>query len=152
MNHLEHHLLQNEHILHRSMAHWVVFVSPAIWVFITMVLTYQNTIVALLAYMTGLISVINLINALITYNMSEYAITNKRVLVKTGFFSHSFLEVLLPRVESIQVSQGLLGRLFNYGTIVIRGFSGAKDPFRFLDQPIGFHHCVQEQIEKSKTQ
>jgi len=48
--------------------------------------------------------------AIIRKAATEVAVSNKRVLVKSGFFSHNSIEVLLPKVESIGVNESIFAR------------------------------------------
>jgi len=93
----------------------------------------------LLAILTGIASFIR-------YSTSEFGITNKRVLAKVGFIRRNSLEVLLSKVEGIQVNQGILGRILGFGSIVVSGTGGTKDPFHKISAPLEFRRRVQEQI------
>ncbi|MFP5211234.1 MAG: PH domain-containing protein [Acidobacteriota bacterium] len=67
---------------------------------------------------------------------TELGITSKRVIVKTGLLSSSTKESTLDKVQNVTFRQSLLGKLFNYGTVVIQtaatyggeGLRGVKDP------------------------
>ena len=85
------------------------------------------------------------INPLVQYLTSEFAVTNKRVLVKVGFISRHTLELLLSKVETIGVDQSILGRILGYGTIVVIGTGGTREPFKAIADPLGFRHQVQGQ-------
>jgi uncharacterized membrane protein YdbT with pleckstrin-like domain len=74
----------------------------------------------------------------ILYKTTEIAITNKRIIAKFGFISRSTIEINLPKVESVQVDQSVLGRMLDYGTIVVAGagtpnlsIPGAAEPLLF---------------------
>lgn len=74
----------------------------------------------------------------IVYRTTEIAITNKRIIAKFGFVSRSTIEINLPKVESVQVDQGVLGRMLDYGTIIVSGagtpnlaIPGAAEPLEF---------------------
>jgi uncharacterized membrane protein YdbT with pleckstrin-like domain len=74
----------------------------------------------------------------IIYRTTEIAITNKRIIAKFGFVSRSTIEINLPKVESVQVDQGVMGRMLDYGTIIVAGAGtpsltvpGAADPLEF---------------------
>jgi uncharacterized membrane protein YdbT with pleckstrin-like domain len=74
----------------------------------------------------------------IIYKTTEIAITNKRIIAKFGFISRSTTEINLPKIESLQVDQGVMARLFGYGTIVVAGagtpnlrIPGIADPLLF---------------------
>ena len=52
------------------------------------------------------------IAAALRYITTELAFTNKRVIAKFGFISRRTIELNLTKVESVQVNQGILGRVF----------------------------------------
>ena len=102
-----------------------------------------------LATLVFLLAIYWLIKALIQFISSEFALTNKRVLLKHGFIKRDSLETLLSKIEGIQLQQGIFGRLFDYGTIVIIGMGGTKNPFHKIQKPMEFRKVVQEQISKN---
>jgi uncharacterized membrane protein YdbT with pleckstrin-like domain len=91
-----------------------------------------------------LVGIIWFINALIRYLTSEFAITNKRIIIKVGLIKRITLEMNREKIESIGVDQGILGRIFNYGTIVISGTGSTKQIFKAIVNPIQFRKIAQE--------
>ena len=81
--------------------------------------------------------------ALIRRNSTELAVTNRRVIAKFGFIRRSTVELNLAKVESIRVEQSVLGRIFNYGSIIVTGTGSTMDPIPFIANPIGFRQAVQ---------
>lgn len=81
---------------------------------------------------------------LIEYGTSEFAITNKRIIIKVGFISRRTLEMNLSKVESVNVNQGILGRILGYGTIIVIGTGGTKEPFESIADPLAFRKKFQE--------
>ena len=79
---------------------------------------------------------------------TEMAVTNRRVVIKTGLMSRKTIEMLLNKVESIEVSETTFGRMLGYGTIVMIGTGGTSDPFHQVAHPLEFRSQVQQQIEK----
>lgn len=80
--------------------------------------------------------------ALITLMTSEMAVTNIKVIAKRGVISRDTIEMGLSKVESIQVHQGILGRLFDYGTIIVSGAGNPQAPIRGIAQPMKFRAAV----------
>ena len=76
--------------------------------------------------------------AYIRYKTTELAITSKRVIVKTGFISRSTMEINLNKVESLQVDQAVMGRMFNFGTLTIAGTGTTHAPLTGIADPIEF--------------
>jgi uncharacterized membrane protein YdbT with pleckstrin-like domain len=147
MGYIEENLMGGEDIIYRTKLHWIVFLWPVIWFIIALLLIFSgggdtNAVggfFVLIAIITGIASFIN-------YSTSEFGVTNKRVLAKVGFIRRNSLEVLLTKVEGIQVNQGILGRMLDYGSIVISGTGGTKDPFHKIPTPLEFRKKTQEQI------
>jgi uncharacterized membrane protein YdbT with pleckstrin-like domain len=74
----------------------------------------------------------------------EFAITNKRIIVKTGLISRKTLEMNLNKIESVNVDQSILGRMLGYGTIRIIGTGGTREEFPNISNPIEFRKKFQE--------
>jgi PH (Pleckstrin Homology) domain-containing protein len=81
-------------------------------------------------------------------NATEMAVTNRRVVIKSGLVSRKTIEMLLAKVESIEVTETAVGRLLGYGTIVVIGTGGTPEPFHKVAHPLEFRNQVQQQIEK----
>jgi uncharacterized membrane protein YdbT with pleckstrin-like domain len=84
------------------------------------------------------IGLIILLSVFIRYKSTELAVTNKRVIAKFGFIRRRTVEINLKKVESMQVHQGLLGRLFNYGSIVVAGAGNPQAPIPGISAPMEF--------------
>jgi uncharacterized membrane protein YdbT with pleckstrin-like domain len=69
---------------------------------------------------------------------TEIAITNRRIIHKSGFIRRDTIEMSVEKVESVDVNQSLLGRLLDYGDIVVRGTGAGLAPFREIDAPLTF--------------
>jgi uncharacterized membrane protein YdbT with pleckstrin-like domain len=80
----------------------------------------------------------------IKYKSTELAITNRRVIAKFGFISRRTIELNLAKVESIQVDQSLMGRVFDYGTLVMSGAGAAQAPIAGIADPLAFRRAFIE--------
>ena len=96
------------------------------------------------------IGLIFLIMAYIRYKTTELAITTKRVIVKFGFIRRSTIEININKVESIQVDQEVLGRMFNFGTLVISGAGNPQAPIAGISGPIEFRRAFIEAQDRSR--
>ena len=118
-NYVQQNLSAGEQVVYEAKLHWIIFVS-------------------LKALLTLFIA------PLIAVSTTEFAITNKRVIIKVGLVSRRTLEMNLNKIESVNVNQGILGRLLGYGTIVIVGTGGTKEPFAAISDPLTFRKKFQE--------
>jgi uncharacterized membrane protein YdbT with pleckstrin-like domain len=82
--------------------------------------------------------------AFIRYKTTELAVTNKRVIAKFGFISRHTIELNLNKVESVQVKQGIFGRIFNYGSLVISGAGNPQAPIPGISEPMKFKNMLTE--------
>lgn len=77
----------------------------------------------------------------VRYKATEIAVTNRRIVIKLGFISRRTLEINVGKVESVQIEQGILGRMFGFGTIIIAGTGATHEPLRGITDPIGFRRA-----------
>jgi uncharacterized membrane protein YdbT with pleckstrin-like domain len=119
MSYVENNLIKDERVEHQTSYHWVTFFS--------------------------LRSIFTLFIApLLDRYTDEFAITNKRIIVKTGLISRKTLEMNLNRIESVTVDQSIAGRIFNFGNISIIGTGGTKETFKNIKKPLEFRKKFQE--------
>jgi len=105
-------------------------------------------LVLLPAFGLGLIF---LIMAYVRYKTTELAITTRRVIVKHGFVRRRTVEINISKVESIQVDQEILGRLFNFGTLVIAGAGDPQAPIAGISSPMAFRKAFIEAQDQAKS-
>jgi uncharacterized membrane protein YdbT with pleckstrin-like domain len=89
------------------------------------------------------------IMAFIRYKTTEMAFTNKRVIAKFGFISRQTIELNISKVESIQVNQGILGRIFNFGTLIVSGAGNPQAPIPGISDPMAFRRAFMESQDQA---
>jgi uncharacterized membrane protein YdbT with pleckstrin-like domain len=75
---------------------------------------------------------------------SEFVITNRRVIIKKGFIARDTFEMNLSKIESVNVDQTVMGRIFNYGSMTIIGSGGTRETFHKISKPLAFRKAFQE--------
>ena len=73
---------------------------------------------------------------------TEIAVTNRRIILKRGLIRRHTVEMNMEKVESVDVDQSLLGRLFNYGDITIRGTGSSFERLSNIDAPLKLRTTV----------
>jgi len=146
MSYIKNTLLSDEKILYFTRPHWIIFFQPLLWIFIgstSFIVLKWNAYLGFLPIIYGIFSAVS---SLISYYFSEYGITDKRVLIKTGLVRRKSFEIFLKRIEGVYIDQSILGRIFDYGIVVISGIGGSKDFFPYIPTPLKFRSKVQELI------
>ena len=146
-------LQPNESPLHKTTIHWIIFLRAGIAALVfSIILVPISAAFASTAEMSPipvglavfvLLIALLVIPPLITYLTSELVISDRRVLIKVGFISRRSIEMFISKIESVDVNQGIFGRLFDYGTVTLRGTGGSAEPFRLIAHPIQFRNCIQ---------
>lgn len=149
MSYIENNLQPGEQIIYRTQLHNIIFLWPGIF-FIVSIALFSSGVSGAVGGMFILLFIFipSLLGVLITRSTSEFAVTNKRVLIKTGWIRRTSLELLNTKVEGIIVDQGILGRIFNFGTIVVSGVGTTRQPFKNIEKPLEFRTQVNNQISK----
>jgi hypothetical protein len=81
-------------------------------------------------------------------NATEMAVTTRRVVIKTGLTSRKTIEMLLNKVETIEVNEPGIGRVLGYGSIAMIGTGGTSEQFHKMARPLEFRSAAQREIEK----
>ena len=153
MGYVEDQLLAGEQVQYRTHLHKLIYLLPglfaalmtagAVWAF-----SAGTSWAGLLAIGVGFIP---LLVTHIKYTSSEFAVTDKRVIIKVGWIRRRTLETMLGKVEGIGVEQGIMGRLLGFGTITVTGTGGTKEPFPNIARPLEFRRQVQSQVSATES-
>jgi uncharacterized membrane protein YdbT with pleckstrin-like domain len=112
-------LLPQEEVRYATTLHWAVFLRPL-------------SIVTLFVY------------GIYLRATHAYVVTNRRVVVREGWWTRNTLELLLNKVETVEVHQDVFGRLFGYGIVEICGTGGTNERFHGISDPLAFRRAVHE--------
>jgi uncharacterized membrane protein YdbT with pleckstrin-like domain len=93
---------------------------------------------ATIASIIGTVLIVGLILVfeMIKIYVSEFAITNKRVISKLGLIRRDVEEMNLKSIESVNLKQSIIGRILNYGSIIISGRGSSQVTFKDIDDPV----------------
>jgi len=122
-NYVNSSLIREEHVVYEAKNHWIIFISLG-------------------SFLTLFIA------PLIENWTSEFAITNKRVVIKLGLISRKTLEMNLSKIESVNVDQSIMGRILGYGAITIIGTGGTRETFTDISDPMQFRRTFQECVDQ----
>ncbi len=75
---------------------------------------------------------------------TEIAITNSRLVYKRGLVARHVGEINIDRIEGVNVLQSILGRIFNYGRIMVRGMGVGEVLLPPIENPIAFRRAIEE--------
>lgn len=146
MSYIEANLQPGEEIQYQAKLHLFLFLQPVVLLLLgwwlygseTGILHYGG--IFLLA-----IGLISLVQRLMVKIGSEYVVTNKRVVLKTGVVSRKAVDLVLTKCEGLHIKQSVLGRIFNYGTITVTT-GGTTSSYPFISSPLTFRKEINIQI------
>ena len=149
MSSIDKNLLSDEQIIYRTKKHWIIFFAPAAWALAAIFFAFNaNPWVAKAAIAPALAALILGIGKWLEYITAEFVVTNKRVMMKEGFFTRHSNELRLATVSNMNVDQSLLGQLLDYGTVVISPFGSARDVFTEIAHPFEFQKQTQMRLDQ----
>ena len=140
MSYVDKTLLPEERVTHRTHLNKIMFFWPAVVVLIALPLFLAGAYIGATVLLAG---VIGGLATYLRYTSSEFAVTNRRVIIKIGLVRLRTLEMLLSKIEAITVDQGIGGRIFGYGAITVIGTGGTKETFDRIADPLEFRRAVQ---------
>ena len=155
MSYVRKHLQEGETVVYETTVHWIVYWRAILWLVLAIIVgvmgaalatalgnkIYANALsIGAIPFAAG--AVVLWLHALIRRATTELAITDRRIVVKVGLIRPTTSEMNRSKVESVLVEQSVLGRLLDFGTILIKGTGGGLEPLVGIDHPIKFRSFV----------
>jgi hypothetical protein len=166
VNFIKSNLLDGEEIIYTAKLHWGIFIKP-VMIFILALIFFISfrSIIGVFGYLAYdlsgflqpvryiilLLSIIHMIIIIIDYKKTEICVTNIRISRKKGIISRITLDIKLNMVETVIFSQGIVGRLFNYGHVYFTGVGAIISKFHGVYDPLVLRNIIIKQITKKET-
>ena len=145
-------LQPGETIVYTTRLHWLIYVRTVLLLIACVILagaavsTSDNQNISLALGIAAVIFVLLALSAglraFVRRATTELAVTDHRVIYKSGLLSRHTIEMNRDKVESVDVDQSLLGRIFGYGTVIVRGTGGSLEPIRNIGDPLSFRSHI----------
>ncbi len=138
-----------EKVVFKTRLSWTLY-GPAIgYALIALGLTFFSASVSgfgvavfVVAALAALAALVSSLRAWFRRWTTEIAVTDRRVVLKRGFIRRHTVEMNMQKVESVDVDQTQLGRLFNYGTVTIKGTGSTLESLRMIDHPLKLRSAI----------
>ena len=152
MSYIDEKLGDGEQVVFRTKRHAAVLVFPMV-ILAGAVLYFGKFNLGFygIGWGVSLILAVWLAVALANHGVSQFGVTNQRLLMKQGYLPRRVLDTPLAQVAGVQVTQSALGQKLGYGTVIVRGTDGSSNSFSSLTLPLELRDRVQEQIGRIKS-
>lgn len=158
MGYIDDNLVQGEQVIFRTRYHWYVIIRliaitiiyiSLVYIFAVTMLGYRprgdllfDRFVTYTLMGLGAFGILMFLSAILTYFSSEFGVTNRRVLIKTGVMRRQTLELSLSKIESIRIQESLMGRLFGFKSITLTGSGGTHQRFAYIARAQEFRRAA----------
>lgn len=122
MSYIEESLSRDEEIQHLFKLHWF----SKIYLFIGIILLP----------FTLFLSAFFVIYEWLRLRSIEQGVTNKRVILKTGIISRKTEEMKLTSIETVEIHQSIVGRIFGFGNVRVTGRGISDVIYKGIDDPL----------------
>ena len=118
-SYVQENLIKGEKVVFETRLHWLIFIGikPLLTLFIAPTIARVT---------------------------NEFVITDRRVIMKTGWFTRDAYEMNLSKIESVKVHQPFRGRIFGFGSLELIGTGGSTETFHNIANPSAFRKAFQQ--------
>jgi uncharacterized membrane protein YdbT with pleckstrin-like domain len=151
MKYVEQVLQPGETVIYATSLHWLVYLRAIILLALAIICLVvvggmndeiAKLVLKVVAAAFCLLALLSALGALIRRSTTELAVTDRRVIFKTGILQRHSMEMNRSKVETVGVDQSILGRMLGYGTVIVRGTGGSFEPIPFIGDPLTFRSHI----------
>ena len=129
MSYIDESLSQDEKVAALFKPHWFAYLPMVLWLLLGLVTFGLTWLIALYEYLK--------------LRFLEQGVTNKRVIVKRGIVGRSTDEMKLSSIETVEISQGVAGRIFGFGDIKVTGRGISDVVFTRIHDPMAVKRAIE---------
>jgi uncharacterized membrane protein YdbT with pleckstrin-like domain len=147
MSYITKNLMPGERVVHQARIHGSGYLPPTLGAILLGAAGLYFQVPLVMLGITVLILLLWLLAVHAKRMSTEFTVTDRRIILKAGILGRASSEILLGKIESVQIEQSLLDRLLDRGTLVFTGTGGNQTVLRSIAGPLEFHKQVQLSIE-----
>ena len=134
MGYIESTLSGDEKVEYKFSYHWIKWVIPVtLFIFGFMLFIVPSIF--------GLYLILKIV-------FTEQGVTTKKGLKKVGIISRNTEELLLSKVETVEIKQGVLGRILGYGDVPLTGTGSSSLVFNTISNPMNVKKNIESLLNK----
>ena len=142
-------LQDGEQVRHSASIHWIIYWPAALAFLATCVALWYVSFAERAHYLwlvaagvLGVLTLVLLFREWFDWWTTEIAVTNRRVIYKTGFVRRRTNEMHMDKVESVRVDQSVLGRILDYGDVDVLGTGTGFEPIKRIAKPLELRNHI----------
>lgn len=153
-------LASDETILYRSGLHPILYAVPGVLILLTFTAAFLIHATAGpegsgnaplgVVLLGGSAAAVMVVGLALRLRSSRFVVTSKRVVFQDGIITLCSVDLLLEQVETLSVTQGILDRYFDFGTIKVVGAGGSREAFTMVRSPRELHKQIRAAADEAK--
>ena len=144
MNYIKKNLLDDEKIVFETKLNWSEYLTSVVLVLLGIIICQFSFDFGILVILIG---VFLIVTDYFKIQGSEFAVTNKRVLMKKGIFTTKSSEISLSKIEGIEINENFFDKLAGSGTVIVKGTGSTTNKFSNIDAPNAFKKAITDNIQ-----
>ena len=154
MGYIDKNLMENEKVVYSAQLHPIVYTWPillAIVALAVMAIPMGEDVNFVIKLAAGLILLVIAFIWCVSINGGkQYVVTTRRLIFKRGIIKRTSMELLLRKCEGVKIEQSVMGRILNYGTVIVTT-GEASSSYSHIKSPLTFSTQINQQIDNLKT-
>ena len=136
--------MRQETVLYKTRQHLIVFFFPLLviavgaWGYVNQPLYREPSLLVLAVGLAFLII------TLLSYLSKVLIVTNNRVIIRSGIIIRRSAEMVMDKIEMVNVVQSILGKILGYGTLTVTGTGGTEERFSSLNKPYRTRSIIEQ--------
>ena len=151
MSYVQSVLQPGESVVASQRLHWIIYRWAILFLVVGVVVVWlehvywptHDVLIAITAMTFGVLFLATFLYAWFIRWITEFAVTNRRVIYSRVFISRDTEEMIMDKVETVDIDQSILGRILGYGAIRITGTGGTNDiTVRDMAEPFALRNAI----------
>jgi uncharacterized membrane protein YdbT with pleckstrin-like domain len=139
-------------ILYYARLHRIIFLWPIVFLIASLYLLINYPSIREPSLILCGVAVLWFIMTWVTYYFSSLTLKQNLIILRTGLIIRKTFDIPLNKIESIDITQSILGSIFRYGALVITGTGGTRHLINYLCKPLTCRRHIEQAMHQVPKQ
>lgn len=133
-----------DNVVYVAGLHWILFFWPVALAIVAIALGLKFSPLKEVSLFLVLFALAWIAVTWVTFHFSSLTIKKKQVILRTGILVRKTTDIPMTKIETIDISQSVLGSIFRYGALVITGTGGTRHYINYLTRPLTCRRYIEQ--------
>jgi len=139
---------EDQGVIYQARLHWIIFLYPTLLFLVGFFVLVSFESFEKVGLLIIGVSTLWWLMHYANYKYSYINIKRNRIVLRAGVWVRQTIDLPMRKIESVDITQNILGSMLGYGTMLITGTGGSRNYLSYIKSPLTCRRLIEQMMHE----